>query len=51
MLYIDVGSYIVVLPVLKDPLKELKFLKIKDRRVISGIRKEAYESALKHSFE
>ncbi len=35
MLYIDIGGYIVVLSVSKKPLKELRALKIKDRRVIA----------------
>ena len=51
VLYIDVGGYMVVLPMPKDPLKELQALRIKDRRTIGEIRKEIYRSALKHSEE
>ena len=51
VLYIDVGGYMVVLPMPKDPLKELQALRIKDRRAIGGIRKEVYRSALKYSEE
>jgi len=51
VLYIDVGGYMVVLPLPKDPLKELETLKIRDRRIIAEIRREIYKSALKHSEE
>ncbi len=49
VLYIDVGGYMVVLPLPKDSLKELQALRIKDRRTIAEIRREIYRSALKHS--
>ena len=51
VLYIDVGGYMVVLPMPKDPLKELQALRIKDRRTIAEIRREIYRSALKESEE
>ena len=41
----------VVLPMSKDPLKELRSLKIRDERSIAEIRKEIYRSALKESEE
>jgi len=41
----------VVLPMSKDPLKELQSLRIKDQRPIAKIRKEIYRSALKESEE
>ncbi len=51
VLYIDVGGYMVVLPMPKDSLKELQALRIKDERTITEIRKEIYRSALKYSEE
>jgi len=51
VLYIDVGGYMVVLPMSKDPLKELRSLRIRDQRPIAKIRKEIYRSALKESEE
>ena len=42
VLYIDVGGYMVVLPMPKDPLKELQALRIKDKRAIAKIRREVY---------
>ena len=51
LLYIDVGGYMVVLPMSKDPLKELQSLRIRDERSIAEIRKEIYRSALKESEE
>jgi len=41
----------VVLPMSKDPLKELQSLRIRDERSIAEIRKEIYRSALKGSEE
>ena len=51
VLYIDVGSHMIVLSMPKDPLKELQALRIKDKRTIAEIRKEICKSALKHSEE
>ena len=51
VLYIDVGGYMVVLPMPKDPLKELQALRIKDKRAIAKIRREVYKFALKNSEE
>ena len=51
VLYIDVGGYMVVLPMSKDPLKELRSLSIRDDRFIAEIRKDIYRSALKESEE
>jgi len=51
VLYIDVGGYMVVLPMPKDPLKELQALRIKDRRTVAEIRRKIFRSALKHSEE
>lgn len=51
VLYIDVGGYMVVLPLPKDSLKELQDLRIKDKRTIAEIRREIYRSALKYSEE
>ena len=51
VLYIDVGGYMVVLPMPKDPLKELQALRIKDKRAIAKIRREIYKFALKNSEE
>ena len=51
MLYIDVGGYMVILPLPRDPLKELEALRIKDERAVAEIRKETYSFALKHSEE
>jgi len=51
VLNIDVGGYMVVLPMSKDPLKELQSLRIRDERSIAENRKEIYRSALKESEE
>ena len=51
VLYIDVGGYMVVLPMSKDPLKELQSLRIRDERSIAENRKEIHRSALKESEE
>ena len=51
VLYIDVGGYMVVLPMSKDPLKELQSLRIRDEKSIAEIRKGIYRSALKESEE
>jgi len=51
VLNIDVGGYMVVLPMSKDPLKELQSLRIRDERSIAENRKEIHRSALKESEE
>jgi len=51
VLYIDVGGYMLVLPMPKEPLKELQSLRIRDGRSIAEIREEIYRSALKESEE
>jgi len=51
VLYIDVGGYMLVLPMPKDPLKELQSLRIRDERSTAEIREEIYRSALKESEE
>ena len=51
VLYIDVGGYMLVLPMSKNPLRELQSLRIRDKRTIAEIRKEIYRTALKKSEE
>ena len=51
VLYIDMGGYMIVLPMPTDPLRELQSLRIRDERSVAEIRKEIYRSALKHSEE
>ena len=45
VIYVDLGDHIAIVPVSKNPLKDLKNLKIESKQSISEMRKEALQTA------
>lgn len=45
VIYVDLGDHIAIMPVSRNPLKDLKDLKIDTNQSISEIRKEALQTA------
>ncbi|MGA2386934.1 MAG: AbrB/MazE/SpoVT family DNA-binding domain-containing protein [Candidatus Bathyarchaeia archaeon] len=45
VIYVDLGDHIAIVPVSKQPLKDLKNLKIDAKESVSEIRKEALQTA------
>ncbi len=45
VIYVDLGEHIAIVPVSKNPLKDLKNLKIDAKQSVSEMRKEALETA------
>ena len=47
VIYIDLGDHIAIVPAPKQPLKDLKNLKIDAKETVSEMRKEALQTAQK----
>ncbi len=45
VIYVDLGDHIAIVPVSKNPLKDLKNLKINAAESVSKIREEALQTA------
>ena len=45
VIYVDLGEHIAIVPVSRNPLKDLKNLKIDAKQSVSEMRKEALETA------
>ena len=45
IIYVDLGDHIAIVPVSKNPLKDLKNLKIDVKESVSEMRKEALQTA------
>lgn len=45
VIYVDLGDHIAIVPVAKNPLKELKKMKIDAIESVAEMRKEAQETA------
>ncbi len=45
VIYVDLGDHIAIVPVTKNPIKDLKNLKIDTKQSVSKMRKDALETA------
>jgi AbrB family looped-hinge helix DNA binding protein len=45
IIYVDLGDHIAIVPVSKQPLKDLKNFKIDDKQSVSEMRAEALKTA------
>lgn len=45
VIYVDLGDHIAIVPVAKNPLKDLKNMKINAKESVAEMRKEAQDTA------